>query len=225
MSTPPSADVTGGIPNRSLKTYGNIAYEDCVIAAAYHIEQFKNVAKGSSFKKLLWRLGFHVPTNQMAIKEYGTYLASQKSPPNAGVVASTYLNWKVARGDFAAWSQVDTWSQGSEERLHQAMIDFRGVILAGDLTLNSVNTRQTWTIGTSSADEPNPNFGHAVALCHYTPQFDECVTWGYRQRMTREFRSLVFGGAFVFLLNSEKNDPGFASNLATIKSWTGVQQG
>ncbi len=226
---PKSADVTGGIPDRSLKAYGNIDHADCVVAAYFHIEQFKNVAKGSSFKKLIWRAGFHVPTNTDALDQYVAYLTyiGDKPTANVGVSVAGFLNWQEhSLGNVAAWSQIDTWSPGAEDRLHQAMIDFRGVILAGDLTLNAVNTRKMWTTGTSAADQPNANFGHAVALCRYvTGQFDEVVTWGYRQRMTPQFSRFAFDGAFVFLLESERNDPSFAKNLATIQSWTGVQQG
>ena len=227
MTTPPSADVTGGIPNRSLKTYDNLNYGDCVVAAYFHIEMFKNIAKGSSFKKLLWKLGFHCPTNADAFNQYSAYLATQgqKPGPDVGVNVSSFLDWEKSQGNVVAWSQIDTWSPGAEERLHQAMIDFRGVLLAGELTLNAINTEKMWTTGTSPNDQPNPNFGHAVALDHYTPKFDEVVTWGYRQKMTPEFRDLVFKGAFVFLLTSEKADPDFAKNLAEMKSWTGVQQG
>lgn len=228
--TQPSADVSGGIPNRSLKAYGNFILGDCVVAAYYHIEMFKNIARGSSFKRLLWRLGFHCPTNQFAVADYTAYLATQgqKPGPDVGVNISLFLNWQVAQGNVVAWSQVDTWNPGAEERLHQAMIDYRGVIIAGDLTYNAYansSPSTMWTTGTTANDQPNPNLGHAIALDHYTPAFDEAVTWGYRQRMTPEFRALVFTGAFVFLLASEKGNPDFDAKLTEMKSWTGVQQG
>ena len=229
MSTPPSADVTGGIPNRSLKMYGNAIYGDCVVAAYYHIEMFKNIARGSSFKKLLWKLGFHCPTNQDAVAEYTAYLVTQgQTPgPDVGVNVDSFLNWQVTQGNVVAWSQVDTWSPGAEDRIHQAMIDFRGVILAGDLTPNAYanyGPGTMWSTGRTPGDVPSPNLGHAVALDHYTPQYDEVVTWGYRQRMTPEFLQL-FNGAFVFLLESERSNPDFATRLAEMKSWTGVEQG
>ena len=230
MTTPISADVTGGIPNRSLKGYGNLIDGDCVVAARYHIEMFKNIAKGSSFKKLLWKVGFHCPTNQDAIVNYTNYLVTQDQKPglDVGVNVATYFNWCVANGEFDAWSQVDTWSPGAEERLNAAMIRFRGVLLVGELTQNAyVNSapNYTWTTGTGKGDVPVPSLSHAIAYDHYTPKFKEAVTWGYRQRMTPEFFTQFAQGAFVFLLTSEKDDPDFAANLAEMKSWTGVQQG
>jgi len=161
MIVPISADVTGGIPNKSLKGYGNFVDGDCLVAAAYHIEMFKGLAKGSSFKKLLWKLGFHCPTNADAIADYTAYLLTLGEKPgvNVGVNGAPYFDWKVARGDYAAWSQIDTWSPGAEARLAEAMIRCRGVLLIGELTENAyINSspKYEWKTGTGKGDVPVP---------------------------------------------------------------------
>ena len=206
MILPLSYDATGGI--RRWNSLGNLIDGDCVVAAYYHVNTCKSVTSLSTFRKLLFRLGFKPPTNKLALAEYTAFLATlgEKPSPTQGIYPNQFLDWLKAQGSIVEWAQVDAVNSGSETIVHQAMCDFRGVMLAGLLTSRSYtqNIGKLWNV--EPAEQPDPSLGHAVALVKYTPNIDTIVTWGYAQNMTPAYRGLCFTSAFVWALPDDPPD-------------------
>lgn len=218
MTAPSAANVSGGIKNWG--TLGNMVDGDCVVAAYYHICMAKNTLKGSTLKKLLYRLGYRVPGTPFALEEYTAYLATlnEKPGPDQGVAVDGWLNWQQTQGNVTAWAALPY--QASEAQVRQAMIDFGGVILGGELSQYAYN--HAYDIWRYSAVDPSmqgdPNLGHAVAFLKYANGVDSFVSWGVWESMTETFRVKCFYSPYVFLLKSQENDPGYAAALAKIQA-------
>jgi len=190
---------------------GNLVDGDCTVAAYYHVLMALNVLNGSSFKKILYRLGFRVPGTKFALKEYTAYLATLgQKPGKTGVAPDGWLNWQKEQGNVLGWKYVEVPGQAlSEQSLRTALDNFGGAILVGCLTSAAYNQMANpWVV--NKGDVPNPNLGHAVAFLDYTDTDDRCVTWGKWHGMTIDFRELCFNGAFVF---AHKNDPNAQEKL------------
>ncbi len=222
MTLPPHADVRGGI--RRWGGLGNFQDGDCVIAGFEHNRMTKAVANGSSFARLIYRLGFRPPHTPYTLAIYAQYLATQgeKPGPSAGVDPASFFPWAQERGLIIAWGRVNlTGGDADRDALHQAMIDYRGVVLTILLTENAYQnwyTRTPWHIGPDPADRPNPQLAHAVLLVQYNDIEDAVVTWGRAKTETATFTSAATYGAFVFLDESDVVRPEYPELLSKIKS-------
>jgi len=199
---------------------GNLIDGDCTVAAYYHVIMALNVLNGSSFKKIIYRLGFRVPGTKFALKEYTAYLATlgQKPGPESGVAVDGFLNWQKAQGNVLGWAYVvPAGATLTESALRAALDNFGGVILAGDLTSTAYNQMANpWVL--NAGDVPNPNLGHAVAFLDYNDTVDRIVTWGKWHAMTIAFRELCFDSAFVFVNKNDPNAQAKLKVLATMKA-------
>lgn len=193
---PPTYDLRRGI--RKWGMLGNGDDGDCVIAAFFHILMVRAVAAASSWKKLLYRVGFTPPTAKQAIALYAEYLATlgEKPGPTTGVVATGFLNWAQSKGLIAQWSELTV---TDEATLHTAMIAETGIMLTMNLTnyaYRHFDDPVAWSI--RPGDTPNPSLAHAVALVAYGPENDAYVSWGRVKSATRQFTQDCLVSAFTF---------------------------
>lgn len=220
-------DVRNGI--RKWGGMGNFLDGDCTIAAFEHIRMVKATTGASSWQKLIYQAGFRPPHTPYALEVYTQYLATLgEKPPNAGVDPASFLTWAQEHKMITAWGSinidktfVDANGFGMRDRLHQAMINYRGVMLSVELTLNACNyyqKPQPWHIGTGPNDQPNAAFAHETALVAYTPDLDEVVTWGQMKAETPAFTLATVYDAHVFLDAQDTSLPNYAQLLANIKN-------
>ena len=229
MTTLPlSYDVRNGI--RRWGSMGNFIDGDCVIAAFEHLRMVKGVANASSWKKLIYQVGFRPPHTPYALEIYAKYLATQnqKPGPNTGVDPLLFFPWAQENNLITAWGTVnvdptfvDAAGLSMRDRLHQAMINYRGVMTSIDLTENAYNyymLRTPWHVGTRTADKPNPYLAHETALVAYGPALDEVITWGRMKSQTPAFTETCTYQAFVFLDEQDALLPNYEELLANIKN-------
>jgi len=222
MTLPLHADVRNGI--RRWGMLGNDTYGDCVEAALAHIEMCKATANASSWKKLLYRIGFKPPTPAWTVGLYSSYLTSvgETLKQDPGTMPPLFFAWMKSQGYIIDWGFVgQPPSIGSEDRVHQAMSDYRGLLLTVTLTLDAYNNffgRTPWSIGPNPNDQPDPSLQHAVALVAYGPQRDTVISWARTKSVTRPFMADCANGAYVFLTEQDKSNPNFAQLLANIKN-------
>ena len=195
---------------RNWGTLGNLVEGDCTAAAYYHVIMALEVINGSTFKRVLYRLGYRVPHSPFVVKEYTAYLATLGQKPSAttGVDPAGWLQWQQDQGNVLAWKQLPT--PLTEAVLRQALDYFGGVMLGGELSQNAMGSvgpwlNFAWRYSTNSFDQPDPNLGHEVAYLDYTKNMDRCVTWGQWQYMTITFREKCFTYGHVFVHKSDPN--------------------
>ena len=225
---PLHADVRHGI--RVWPSEGNFVYGDCVVAAFEHLRMVKGTSNASSWKKLLYQIGFRPPHTPYSIEIYAKYLATlnQKPSPTIGVDPNTFFPWAEENKLITAWGTVnvdktfvDANGLTMRDRLHQAMIDYRGVMTSIELTTDAYQNFENgkpWDVGPSPADQPNPNLGHETALVAYGPELDSVVTWGQMKSQTAAFTEDTTYQAFVFLDAQDISRPNYAQLLANIKN-------
>lgn len=191
---PARYDLRRGI--RRWLAFWNLVLGDCTIAAYLHIRMVQNVAAASTWKRLLYRIGFKVPDNALALSEYRDFLATlgETPSPTTGVDPSLFLAWEQKNGRITEWQQL---TATDEDSLHAAMIAWTGVLLAIELTSRVYNhPKGEWRL--QAGDKPNPNLSHAVALVAYNATDDAVVTWGYMKSMSQQFTQSTIIGAWVF---------------------------
>lgn len=209
-------------PYRFIKNWfglGNFLFGDCTVAAYYHCLMALNVLPTSTFKRILYRLGFKVPGEKFAIAKYTEYLATQgqKPGPDVGVAPDSWLAWQQSQGIVLGWKRVqDAQGNLSETSLRSALDKFGCVMLVGQLSINAYHNsgpRFVWKYGPEPQYQPDPNLGHAVAYLDYTPMIDYVVTWGHWQPMTITCREKCWTNAYVFV---HKDDPNAAAKLTML---------
>lgn len=206
-SPPPSGDVSGGIVDWGM--LGNDQYGDCGVAAKCHLEMLQSVVDGASGT---YDPGYGVHTDASAIAEYFAYGAAQGEGTNAdeGVELSTYLGWLYSRGKIDAYAELDVSSPGAADRVHQAMIDFGGVLVGVNLTDDAeqlFSAGQPWT--TANGESPDAQEGHAIALVKYDANGDTFVTWGAEQGSTINWDSVCIDEAWVLITPDEAELAGY----------------
>jgi len=172
---------------------GNDTNGDCVVAATEHLEMIHHLATTSSWKRLLYRLGFKPPSTKFTLALYNEFLKSQGQAPNTGIDPANWFVWLKANGIITDYKQV------SLDAVEQALIDWKGCLLGLELTPTAYNGtfgNVPWEIG--PGDVPNPNLFHAVALVTYNTTDYGCVTWGRMKSMTNEFFTTCAFGCWVF---------------------------
>src|ERR1035437_7965638 len=105
MTLPATADVRGGIKNWGM--LGNDVNGDCVCAATEHLEMVHNLATTSSWKKLLYRLGFKPPSTKFTLELYTEFLAPVgKKPPEPGTNRGQWSPWLLTKEIIRGWQAV-----------------------------------------------------------------------------------------------------------------------
>lgn len=201
MSLPIRWDGRRGI--RKWFPLGNIYLGDCVVAAIFHLVMMHNLATASSWKKLLYRVGFKVPTNGFAIEDYTEFLATLDEKPSGtmGVDPLQYLPWLVSKGIIKWWANYAISEGPSDTKMdtiHGAMVEYNGAMLLVELTERAYQAGTSpipWTI--EAGEVPDPNLAHAIADVSYGPSFDGIVTWGIMKSASSAFIQECAYGLFV----------------------------
>ena len=174
---------------------GNLDDGDCVPAFVSHIEMVHGLAHASSWKKLLYRTGFVVPTNTLTLDDYHAYLATLGEKGNdVGVDPSNYLAYLKTRGQIKDWGS----SALDEASVRETMASKVGCGLTLELTpraYNRVYDHLPWDI--SPGDKPDPSLYHEVALVAYGENYG-VVTWGQMKTMTPLFLNTCIRGCNWF---------------------------
>lgn len=228
MTLPLRYDVRNGI--RRWRSMGNFIDGDCVIAAFEHLRMVKGVSTASTWQKLAYQVGFRPPHTPYALAIYAKYLATQNQQPgpDVGVDPNTFFPWAKEQKLIIDWGTVnvdrtfvDANGLSMRDRLHQAMINYRGVMTSISLTQNAYQNYQSsapWDVGPDPADQPDPALGHETALVAYGPQLDAVVTWGRMKSQTAAFTETCTYQAYVFLDAQDTLLPNFDQLLANIKN-------
>jgi len=223
MTLPLHADLRRGI--RRWFGLGNFNYGDCVEAAVMHIFMLKAVSTASTWRKLLYRTGFVVPTTAYTVGLYAEWLATQgqtlKQDP--GTVPGPFLEWlKTEKRLIIDWGNVNYQaSTGGEDRLHSALVNYVGLLVTMALTREAYDkgvVRSVWHIGPDALNQPDQSLQHAVAEVGYGKKFDLFVSWARVKRATRAYSAACINGAYVILTEQDKSNPNFAQLLANIKN-------
>jgi len=199
---PPSGDVTSNIDTWGMD--GNDRWSDCVAAASDHYQ----VAKARS-QAVVGQLGGIGPVQLYF--ECGRAMGEQGTPPDQGLVIATWLLWLYHQGVIEGFAQLD---HNNEAQVHQAMLDFGGVLLGIDLTPTAepdfeASPPRPWT-----GQNGTPTKGHGVLLAEYDPTGGKVVTWGRLQPYT----GLAVREAWVFVSSEDADRVGvnMARLVATI---------
>src|ERR1035437_4395147 len=105
MTLPATADVRGGIRNWGM--LGNDGTGGSVCAATEHLEMVHNLATTSSWKKLLYRLGFKPPSTKFTLELYTEFLATLgEKPPETGINPEQWFPWLLTKGSITEWQAV-----------------------------------------------------------------------------------------------------------------------
>ena len=242
MTLPLAADVSGNIKNPG--ELGNDIDGDCTVAAYLHLLMCLARVRSGPLKTWAYKLGFKVPGQKFAIAIYAKYLATlnEKPGPASAVYVDAWLKYLQGQGEVLGYAQIPptsvpcatqaefdaAYGDGSafEAVVRAAMINFGGVLIAGNLSVNAMDifmnpqlhAGDVWSYSAAPHDQPSPDFGHAMALVKFNPKTDTVVTWGKYQAMTTEFRAKCLLTAFVFV---HKSDPNAAEKLTLLNTlWT-----
>ena len=185
---------------RGIKTWldlGNWVYGDCVIAAWLHLTMVHNVAKASTWKKLLYRIGYRPPHDPFAVEEYTAFLATLHEKPSGtqGVDPFTFFTWLKGNNKIEDFQSIPA----TLDAIHAAMIEWDGCMLILNLTNRAYNiglSHRPWIL--EPGDVPNPMLGHAVALVEYGPEMNGIVTWGEMKDMSNDFSNECVYACWVF---------------------------
>lgn len=200
---PQHADLRDGI--RNWDTLGNAVDGDCVVAAWLHLTMIHNLAAASSWKKLLYRLGYRAPHSAFALKEYADFLLTlnEVPSPTQGIYPEQFFAWLKATGRIVDYQQVPLGLQGSagnEDVIRQAMLDWNGCVLGIEMTprvyAEGVTPGVTWDL--LPGDVVSPKLGHAVAMVAFSPDRNAIVTWGLMKEMTTALTNAAVYGCWVF---------------------------
>ena len=200
MTAPSSYDVRGGIRNWE-SALGNEWLGDCVIAAVEQLRKCHNVTSASTWRKILYRLGFRVPHEAYSIQIYTEYLATigEKPGPTVGVDPQAFFVYAKAKGLIKDFGTVDV---SNLDAIKQAMVDHRGCLLELDLTPDAYVAGSVpgarWLIGNGPNYVPSPKFEHAIALVEYNVSTYACVTWGFLVYLTPDFFAKCVQGCWWF---------------------------
>lgn len=211
VAPPPNADVSHGITSCGMD--GNADVGDCVQAATDHY----NVAKTGDVNQIN-KLGGVGP--QALYCEWGLAQGAPPAPgtscPDNGTDPRSWLDWCVSKGIIYEWGEI---ADLSPDTIHQAMIDFKGVLITVDLPPDAeqqFNAGQPWSI--AGGENPNPNAGHAILLVRYDPTADYFWTWGALQPATVAWDAGCITGAFVIF---DADDP--AIDAAALEAYIAAQ--
>ena len=198
MALPLHYDARRGI--RQWGGLGNLYKSDCTVAAYEHIQMVHNLATASSWKKLLYRIGYVIPTTALTLEEYDEVLASLGENPasDPGVYPNTLLAWAEVKGKIKTWTQLPI-TVDAATTIKEAVVAWDGCIVALELTSRAYyigNAPGEWVL--DAGDKPQVNLAHAVGAVEYGPKAIGVTTWGIMKNMTYEFANATVYGVWVF---------------------------
>jgi hypothetical protein len=160
-----------------------------------------NLANISTWKKLIYALGFTPPSDNFAKADYKEYLATLNEVPSGtqGIDPNSFFPWLKETGRINNWQYITLVPGLVVETIHTAMVGWDGALLVLSLTQRAYNeglSAEPWTL--ESGEVPNPSLGHAIASVVYGPNDFGIVTWGMMKSMSDEFCEACVYGCYVF---------------------------
>lgn len=209
---PPTGDVTSGITAWGMD--GNDQYGCCGPAATDHYQ----VAKLGD-TSLIGKLGGVGPVPLYF--EYGIAQGEPGPQPDQGVDNDLWLQFLFNKGIIEAFAELDF---TNVDEVHQAMLDYRGVLISVELTDDAeqlFNSKQPWTL--ANGESPDPNEGHDILLVKYGPEGDTFVTWGALQLSTIPWDNSCITSAWVIITSEDAERTGvdIAALQNQIRAWGG----
>ena len=199
--TPPlHADVRGGIRNWG-GALGNLVDGDCVIAGFEQLRKCHAVTSASTWRKVLYRVGFRPPHKAYTVQIYAEYLSTVglTPGPTSGVYPNLFFAWAQTQGLIKSWGAVDVTDTAA---MQEAMATHHGCLLTLALTPQAYGSAAIpggrWVTGTTKNYKPNPNIQHAIAMVEYNPAWWACVTWGDLVYLSPPFVSECVNGCYWF---------------------------
>ena len=181
---PPRGDVSAGITNWGV--LGNKTHRNCGAAAFQHGRMAK------SGRNVLHDSGTDLPADSQAATdrtlsiyfEYGLAMGVPGPQPDYGVSNATWLKFLFEREMIEGYAELDA---TNADEVHTAMLNFSGVLIGCNLTLEAEQefiNHKPWTI--TATEQPNPKGGHDVYLVKYDADAgtETVVTWGGNQECT-----------------------------------------
>ena len=194
-STPSSYDALHGLTSCGM--LGNNAEGDCGPAAIEHARIVKSSFTVNSSGMAQPPSGFVVPTTAHTLgwyHAYGLWMGEPGPAPDQGVDNLSMLSYlfKVTEGvvptadgmDIQLWAFAEIDASDITE-IHQAIIDFKGLIMGACLTDQAEQefiSHKPWTV--SATEQIDPKLGHDVYAISYDLGSIDVLTWGGRQKCT-----------------------------------------
>lgn len=191
-TAPPSGDVSRGIEAWGMD--GNDQYGDCGPAATDHYQ----VAKSGEVTQID-KLGGIGPV--ALYFEYGTSQGEPGPKPDQGVTNASWLKFLFDKKIIEAYAELDV---TNVTEVHQAMIDFSGVLVGVQLNSNAetqFNNHQPWSL--ANGQQATPNEGHDILLVKYDASGDTFVTWGALQPATVKWDGTCITEAWVVVTSDD----------------------
>lgn len=208
---PPQGDVTGGLTEWGM--FANDKASDCGPAAYGHNRMAKAGAVIAIITDTYILDTIYYP--------YGIAMGEPGPNPDQGVDPQTFLKWLFDQAYIEAYAFIDHTNQ---DVVHQAMLNYNGVMIASSLTdsaENEFNAHQPWTI--TDVEQPDPNDGHYITLVKYDSNGDTFVTWGALQQATVTWDQGAIDSAAVLITQEDAARNGVDINALkqAIVSWGG----
>lgn len=206
VSAPPSGDIRGGIRDWADDggDLGNTQFGDCDVAAFEQLRKCHEVANGSNWKKIIWKLGFKPPHTKYTIDIYAEYLATLGEKPSAtnGVDPAAFFAWAQTKGMIKDWGQLTQPLPLDQDAVKQLMLAHDGCILGVTLTPDAYQAQAFsgghWTYGSTPNLQPKAGLFHAIALVAYSPEWFTAVTWCFQVYLSPEWFTNCVWGAYWF---------------------------
>lgn len=152
---------------------GNDQYSDCGPAATMHYRMAKAGQVIPSITE---------STTLTLYRAYGEAMGWGKDA-DQGVSNDTWLKFLFDEGIIEGYAELDA---SNLDEVHQAMLDFRGVLVGCSLTDDAEQDFEAtppvpWQV--TPDDQPDPQEGHDILAVKYDPNGETMVTWGALQEV------------------------------------------
>lgn len=220
-------DVTGGIRVWGWK--GNQRWGDCVEATVNDLITAKATTSLSTWRRILFRLGFRRPGDRYTFDEYRNYLATIGERPGAGVGTDVegYLDYLKSLGKIIDWANVPL---GADPELaaNNAAAQYAGAMLTVELTWNMYDgfpSPEPWSVGTGPGNTRVTRLCHEIAYVRATADRDVIATWNVNKVATPEAIRLITVQCCVFLSREDTYRPEFPAMQAAMTALKASQSG
>ncbi len=216
-------NISGGIRRWGWKFNDSLGI--CVPASVEDLRTAKATTARSTWRRVLYVLGFRPPGDFYTRVLYVQYLATlgEKPGPTMGVDPGSFLAWMKANGHIIEWANVPVLPGSSAaDQAAQAGAQYRGAILTINLTenmyANDFYSRRPWGIDGNGGDVPLPTLSHEIALVRTTESANVIATWDRTKVMTLPCGDLTIRAIHVFLTVEDKADPRFPAMLSAMQA-------
>lgn len=154
---------------------------------------------------------------------YGKSIGEPGDQPDQGVENATWLKFLFDQGIIEGYAELN---KNDPVEIHQAMLDFKGCLVAVSLTDDAeqlFEQHQPWT--TAQGEQPDPNMGHDILLVRYGPEGMTFVTWGGLQMSTIPWDHVCILEVWVIMTKEDAARAGvnFTALQNEIRNWGGTQ--